>query len=435
MYCNFQKPSLSIFLTAFLVVFLQACNSGSSSPMKNNLNSTDLSDVYFYKSSAPLNSTLTECIQSKEIEDSCTLERLPLIGMEMERVTTQSVLNRLVVSHNWMGKRFEQVLNFIPNDLLQLFQSVTMVAIDDDIRPSFYWTMTGAIYLDPAYLWLSNEEKATINKKEDYRSNFGSELPYSFAWRYVNPLSEKYAYAFYNLNDTRTRTFSDITLNITRLLYHELAHANDFFPKERFAHLKNTTQGQGIVFIADNIKEWRLSNEIPHLTEKTMFDLANTVYGGSKATTQQKEDTADNVGLLFHGDHSNNLYSYVTQYEDFAMLTEAVMMKYHYNVEMEVGFVSIPKKTPSLCNDYIVGWGSRNRIGNNSVKNRAINVTNLLFPSLALTTFYNNIEDETFMRKNEGWCSNLSRSGDVVRSSKNNLSLFTPLRIDDFLPP
>ena len=76
-------------------------------------------------------------------------------------IDTDAIMQRLVVSHDWMGQRFKEVLDILPAEILQLMSGVTAVVIDDDIRPSYYTNWTGAIYLDPANLWLTNDDSLT----------------------------------------------------------------------------------------------------------------------------------------------------------------------------------------------------------------------------------------------------------------------------------
>ena len=88
----------------------------------------------------------------------------------------EDILNRTLVSHQWM-KRFEQYLrdSVVGQDMLNLLRGVTAVVISAEVRPSFYWAVTGAIYLD-ADNWLTPVERDTLNEAPDYRAGFGAEL-------------------------------------------------------------------------------------------------------------------------------------------------------------------------------------------------------------------------------------------------------------------
>ena len=132
--------------------------------------------VRAYSASSPYAEALRDCIGDSPDQYNCPLTRLPFLGMEEGAVTDAAIKDRLLVSHSWMGDRFMAVLKHFPDEAKHMFGSVTVVVIASDIRPSFYLTESGAIYIDPDYLWLSNAEKRTISKHEDYRSGFGDEL-------------------------------------------------------------------------------------------------------------------------------------------------------------------------------------------------------------------------------------------------------------------
>ena len=153
-----------------------------------------------------------------------------------------------------MGDRFKQLLEAMPSDTLQLFNSVSIIIIDSNTRPSFYWIMTGAIYIDPAYLWLTNQEKSNVTKKSDYRNDYGNGLAITPVTRYVK--DNHRAYWYYSLSGDEERGFDDIKYAFFRLLFHELAHANDFAPPDSLAELDATSS----IFAAlEKISDKRIS--------------------------------------------------------------------------------------------------------------------------------------------------------------------------------
>ena len=68
-----------------------------------------------------------------------------------------------------MAVRMREVLTQMPPELLLIMRGVTAIVISYDIRPSFYWQGTGAIYIDPERLWLTTAEQSTIDQTPDYR--------------------------------------------------------------------------------------------------------------------------------------------------------------------------------------------------------------------------------------------------------------------------
>ena len=146
-------------------------------------------------------------------------------------------MDRVVVSHQWMGDRFKDFLtnNDSNNDIKNLLRATTAIIISYDVRPSFYWAATGAIYLDAENFWLTPQERDTINEAPDYRADFGNDLQFVMPWRYVK--DNAYASESYSKSERVNRTAEDALFRLTSLMYHELAHANDFFPSyEWYVH-------------------------------------------------------------------------------------------------------------------------------------------------------------------------------------------------------
>jgi hypothetical protein len=282
-------------------------------------------------------------------------------------------------------------------------KAITAMVIDDDIRPSYYG-FTGAIYLDPADLWLTNEEKKTINKQDDFRINFGAELQFLSFSRYVK--DNQYAFRFFSLEGTETRNLNDIIFPIAALLYHELAHANDVFPPSEIPRLDSRFLIKNAM---DNLREKRISvmlnNNFP-LTSEEMEGLADVLFQGIEPSDEQKLYTATQVGSFFEMDRANDGYNFFTIFEDLAMLFEEVMMKYHFDIDRDVAFVDKPND-PTRCKNYKVAWGNRQRIGNAEVRMRAHFVTNNLLPKEVPSQFFVDLEDAIQMKPGEAWCEAL----------------------------
>lgn len=358
----------------------------------------------------PYRSVLASCIAVTSRRDSCRLEDLPLLGMEVDAPDIPIVMEHVAVSHDWMGQRFEQVLAVLPEEILQLMGGVTAVVIDDDIRPSSYHSWTGAIYLDPANLWLTNEERATIGTEPDYRRGFGVGLAFRSLSRHV--LGDEYAYPFYPLSGSQERTLDEIRYRVASLLLHELAHANDYFPPATIADLDwkltvATAADQG----RDGRVSERLAIEDP-LTSEQLFGLARVRFRGIEATRLQEAITAAEVADSFALDFASHDYSYTTVREDVAMLFEEAMMKYLFDIDRDIAFTPTPT-SPASCSDYVVAWGTRNRIGDVEVIERARFVVSELMPETDFSSFFESLPLPTFMQSGLDWCSNLQLGADA----------------------
>lgn len=365
-------------------------------------NATNFDHVYTYKKQTLIEPQVdpASCI---DYSDYCSVEELPFIALSYPQTEIEDIISRVVVSHDWMGKRFEELLPQLPEEIITLLGSVTAIVISDNIRPSFYRTGSAAIYLDPANLWLSNEEKNTIDKNVDYRSGFGEQLSYRFLHRFIK--DNNYAYTYYSLNGTQERTLEDIIVPMASLLFHELAHANDFMSQSLFPSLilTNSTSNE-IDRLENKSLNIKLQSNYP-LTQQPLFDHATILYRGETASSEQQADSADYLGGLMQTEGSNHLYGYLHSAEDVAMLFQAVMLKKSFNIDMDSAFVIKPEGEYLTCSDYIVAWGERNRISEPQTRPRALFVAQQLLPNTDWYTFFDELENEQSFPTSTNWCT------------------------------
>lgn len=393
-----------------LILFLNACGDGGKpSDIGPGNTAPDLSDIAVYQSAGPYAEVLPGCATATDTSGYCTLELLPLIGQQVATPAVNDIMERVLVSHPWMAVRFEAALNQLPSDLLSLFRGVTAIVIDSDIRPSFYLSGTAAIYLDPAYLWLTNEEKATISQAADFRDNFGDQLQFIGLWRYVK--NNDYAYPGYSLSGTETRQLADILYPLARILYHELAHANDFLTPAMQATLDlQTTPLEASRSLASEQVANQLQGFAP-LSSSLWNRLAGVLFHGATPTAQQRGYSAGFVGTEFASDIANDPYNYASIREDVAMLFEETMMKFHFDIDRDLAFTDRPLPADPVCDDHLVQWGVRNRLGDPLVKARAGFIAGELLPSTDLSTFLDDFPEPTALTTGIGWCSNLNPGG------------------------
>jgi hypothetical protein len=162
------------------------------------------------------------------------------------------------------------------------------------------------------------------------------------------------------------------------------------------------------------------------LSSKVLQSIGQVLYHGEKPTAEEKNLTASKVGELFSEDSAESLYSYSTQYEDLAMLFEATMMRYHYNLKIDLAFIEKPKKENNLtCSDYIVAWGVRDRLSEDSVKVRAKYVVNNILPSNNWDSFFdNNLTEPILMDEGLNWCESINMgSNSKLLKETNDMKL------------
>jgi len=389
------KAKLLFLIT--LLISLTGCND--SSPVNN---ATQLDHIYTYLK-AEIPETQLDPASCVNYSRACTVQQLPFIALSYPEMGVEDIMTRLVVSHDWMGARFQALLTRLPAEIITLMGSVTAIVIADNIRPSFYWTGSGAIYLDPADLWLSNEEKSTIQTGADYRDDFADQLAYDFFYRFIK--DGQYAYFYYPLDGAAERSIEDIIVPMASLLFHELAHANDFMPQQLLSSLdlSQTTRSE-----LNRLAAQRLNIELAisyPLSSEELFDHAAILYLGKQATEQQKSDSGAYLGSLMQEEGANHLYSYSNKAEDVAMLFQASMLKKIFDIDMDSAFVINPQSDSLNCADYLVSWGKRNRIANKLSKPRAQFVTRRLLPASDFNDFFDSLESEQTFPAEINWCN------------------------------
>ena len=358
-----------------------------------------------YNENSPYAASLQKCVYNNKVSDSCTFGTLPLIGQVTESPSINDILDRTYVSHPWMGDAFKDFLetSSSANDILDLLRATTAVVISYDVRPSFYWAVTGAIYLDANNFWRTPEERDTLNTQPDYRTNFDQDLQFKSYWRYVR--NEEYYYPQPGLvaENRATRSRQGVEAALTWLLYHELAHANDFFDYTKWSSLSNNDTPLAYVNRVSPLSPG-LHQSYP-LTSAQLHGLAQVRYGGETATSTQKQYTAQQVALWFEQDSAASFYSYYNEREDFATLVERFMMLYRMGVSADTGVF-----TKEAVDDqtYQVTWGQRNRINDEDVQLRVNYAVSRVLPNLNVPAIQQTLPSPQLFPINSTWFSTLS---------------------------
>jgi len=384
-----------------------------------------VSRVHPYRPTGPFALNLVRCTYEANLQylgtgmNTCPLLTLPYLhttttAAGAEIPTVDQIMDRVVVSHDWMGDVFEQLLRTQANeDLLRLFNGVTAIVIGAQVRPSFYYALTGAIYLDADNFWLTAAQRDVINETPDFRSDFDRDLQYSGVWRYT----------FNNLNiflpfPADSRIPRDITYLLSEagwLLYHELAHASDFLPPAVRPGLDLTQTAWGNVaprYVNGQLPSDLLTATYP-LMSAEMKGLAQVKFWGATADAAQRAYTPTQVGTFFSGDQATDEYNYSSQdgtkfREDLAMVFEEFLMFRNHTFRRDVAITD--KITPTTTSStLIVRWGQRGRIGEASIKPRATLVLQNLAPWVlqADANAVTNLPPPIAMRVGDSWASNL----------------------------
>ncbi|MES2901192.1 MAG: hypothetical protein V4723_15790 [Pseudomonadota bacterium] len=341
--------------------------------------------VYPYRQASAYAPVLAKCTYDVSIyyetstnNNFCSVSTLPLLQQEAGTgnvPTIEQIMGRVLVSHDFLGENFE---NFLRNqdpsgDFRRMLAGVSAVVLGSHVRPSFYTSATGAIYLDANQLWLTPEQRDVVTEVPDYRLAFDDELNFTGVGRAIK--NNAYARPGYSATARVARPEAELPLVLGRLMYHELAHASDFFsPADR-----NLNTSKSIwLNVVDRIVGKALPSDalaasFP-LKSAQMFRLADVMYKGATPTAAEKAYTAADVGAFFGSDIANDDYSYTrngtdASREDLAMLFEEFMMYHRHGVQYDVGYTNL-FKDGMVSGDLVVQWGQRGRIGAAGIRPR-----------------------------------------------------------------
>lgn len=375
-----------------------------------------VSRVHPYRSAAqgnPYANVLAGCTYNAQLHvgNLCPLSTLPFLHQETGGAlpTIDQVMNRVLVSHDWMGDVFREFLetNDTSGDIRRLLNGVTAVVIGSHVRPSFYYAATGAIYLDADNFWLTPEQRDVVNEAPDFRSDFDRDLGYSSVWRYA--LNGNSLFLPFPPTDRIPRTVEYLLYEAGWLMFHELAHASDFMPPAARGNLVGTLSAWHNIVLANSLVSDQLTAAMP-LQSAELSGLAQVKFHGQVANTTQRGYTPLQVAGFFSADRANDEYNYSTTREDTAMLFEEFMVARNIPGARRDFAITDKIQPTTTSQTLIVRWGQRGRAGDAAVKPRVDFVVRRLAPWVtdADPDAVTNLPAPLAMRDGESWFANLT---------------------------
>lgn len=426
-----MRRSIINLLTVFTLI---GCGSGSARSDLADINSPDsnlslggetrhsaavgLQGVQPYRSDGPYAVQLRRCALAEGELQSCAFTDLPMLGMQHVYPAIDDIMDRVLVSHQWMGQRFEEALHELPVDVRVLMKPITAIVLAEDIRPSYYRSVTSTLYLDGYHFWLSSDEKSTFADlliSGDSSKAAGS-LPFHAWWRYVK--EDDFAYRLWGDWAADKRDIEQTVLPLAATLFHELAHANDYFPPE---YLQTIDLEWTVAEARAHLQSQRVSEALYRrapLNSPLLERIAGAIHLNVELTGDDATLTADDVGLAFQMGIASDDYAYISRFEDVAMLFEEAMMVRHFEVLRDVAYVHLPSdESDPGCDDYLVAWGMRNRIADARVRPRALQVAQAILPSHQWQSFFDELPPAQFLTFGSGWCQSLIVGNDAAAAA------------------
>ncbi|MBT3585876.1 MAG: hypothetical protein HN509_13300 [Halobacteriovoraceae bacterium] len=356
--------------------------------------------------------TLLKCTYVIERADSCTLQELPLLGMNSKKITVDRIIGRTMVSHRFLGENFKAALLKMSSEyLMQLFGSVGIIVISDKVNPSFYNSRSGTIFISARYLWTTPEQKKLATVKKDDRVVTGSgpkKAPLKFEFYGLQVVDKK---NIWSASRDSSRTVEELKLPLYRLLVHELAHANDYLPSSFYQNLGIDSYRKIGELTLRRFKRFDLISDSllePLERESFMARLQKAINSSEgELFGQLLEMTAELAGELFSNESAVDPYGHYTQNEDLAMLVEDLLGLHDYQIERIQGVISYPSLNFLIPEDYNypLAWGQNNRILEPTVLGRAMEAASQLFPSFNAVEFKSSLQGFKLIQaeKGMGW--------------------------------
>jgi hypothetical protein len=374
--------------------------------------------TYPYVAGGPYAAVLRRCAYDAQTyyagpkANLCTLGTLPFLAQTTQGgiPSVEQVMARVLVSHDWLGRNFENFLRThdTRGDYRRMLNSVTAVVLSTHVRPSFYHPATGTIYLDGDSFWLNADERDTMNEVPDYRSDFGNGLQYDTMWRYVR--GSQSIFAYFDPRQRITRTLDDVHNEAGWLLFHELSHALDYTPPSAYA-----TLNPAHTVIESFTPRWDAyqltSDTVPKtypLASTPMKELGRVRFAGETATAAQLATTTAQVIGFFSTDVATDDYSYSTPFEDIAMTLEEFLMQRRLGIRRDFAIVDAFSGDVS-SSSVIVRWGQRGRVGEVAIRPRLREIVRQLAP-WADVNEVDQLPAPTPMRAGESWGANLEQA-------------------------
>lgn len=313
---------------------------------------------------------IKNCALIDREKEACNFSDSPLIGFGKTSVTVKDIMDRTMSPNIEYMETFKSILESMPPESLAMFGSINAVVISDRINPSYYDFISGAIYLQADFFWKKTEDKKKATQKQDYRNNFGNQLKFTFARQYAQN-----GKSMDESSEKDSRSTEELKLPLINLLFHELAHANDFYPRsfyqsEELDQSKTYTDFLNERWEQEKVISQKLSS--PH--SDILFSMGQVLFHGKEASADNLNASAEEMLNEFTNDTAADIYAYSTPREDLAMLTETSMTYHYYGYSHYSLVLARPYKAP-----YPLVGGIKNKMASPQIKERVSEVLTKIF--------------------------------------------------------
>ena len=414
------RNRLIVLTMTATTTFIAACSSGSSDVAEPPVLVTEITrsevpgsqqrvistaDSFAFVANGPYAELLNSC-RDADTDSLCTTAQLPLLGQNGNNITINDIMSRVVTTHDWMGPRFQQLLERLGPEALKLFGPIAVITLGGDSEDySFTNLWRGSLYIPTNILWLTEQEKAALYVPENTGDDDTAEVtPLPWLARYRWMKGDDWPY--YG-NDLDEREYTNLEVQFASNLYYPLAYINGLIPPTTVAQALPTETPRDLFDNTLNDLPTQLyADESLTIDPSPVYALEETYHDDIEPTVEQLAQTPAEVGGLFGNEGKMRLWAYSSREADFATLLQAGMLDYTSDVYVDVAFNNPgPDFTVRGCDDETIGWGVRNRIASPLVTPRVrFAMESVLGTSPELDNFFAGIGEETVIPAGLGWC-------------------------------
>ncbi len=268
--------------------------------------------------------TFNRCIAGNADPDVLANCKLPYV--EVPAVSredqVETILSSTLIIHDWQKERLRSFLLKTRPEIISMMSCVKAVAISSDIRPSFFYSPSGAIYLDARYFAATPEEAGTVSTNPDAREqNF-----------------DQIDLLFFTVDTVKPKTAEEARyIDLESLLAHELAHACDFK--------------------AAAVNGLYLSDALPETPENAVYHLAQWLYfGDASAKEKLAKYTPAEIGRSYQESPIVDIYGYGNQFEHLAMIVQN-HLAFEFDGNNRVDLLTDNPKENQNLREFPIYWG------------------------------------------------------------------------------
>jgi hypothetical protein len=323
-----------------------------------------------------LNIKALETCAYRIFENNCDDRELNFLAQDNAgQISISDIKKRIVTQETWLADNFIYLLENIENndDLMAMFGSVKLIVLSNRISSAFYAFDTASIYLPSNFLQLSISDTKKSEQQGDDRSARAKD--FSFFDLHILKQNQYYlSPRSYNLKDNKYLLAS--------VLYHELAHAADYFSFEELKLLP--IQGK-INSDLEELVGGPIDSEIKSNFDNLLKSELLKSFAHFKQYGEGLSFSVDNIDALvardeIKSDCSLDFYSYTNQREYFAQMIRTFLLKKNHNIDTYLVIIEEKEYNKDNYLSSKVFWGEKNRMSDDCIFDSAISYYKSLFP-------------------------------------------------------